>query len=102
MDSEEIKEIVKLQQNSSGGLEVIEYDFKDSKHVSHFDKYPDKYQELCLDFLQDMLSKSKELANLAALWPFLSPFGYGEVVFMGAGRMDGWSDRRTDKFLDPS
>ena len=54
------KEIVKLQRNSSGGLEVIEFDFKDSEHVSHFDKYPDKYQELCLDFLQDMLSKSKE------------------------------------------
>ena len=60
VDSEEIKEIVKLQQNSSGGLEVIEFDFKDSEHVSHFDKYPDKYQKLCLDFLQDMLSKSKE------------------------------------------
>ena len=59
VDSEEIREIVKLQQNSSG-LEVIEFDFKDSEHVSHFDKYPDKYQELCLDFLQDMLSKSKE------------------------------------------
>ena len=54
------KEIVKLQRNSSGGLEVIEFDFKDSEHVSHFDKYPDKYQKLCLDFLQDMLSKSKE------------------------------------------
>ena len=60
VDSEEIKEIVKSQRNSSGGLEVIEFDFKDSEHVSHFDKYPDKYQELCLDFLQDMLSKSKE------------------------------------------
>ena len=56
VDSEEIKEIVKLQQNSSG-LEVIEYDFKDSVHVSHFDKYPNKYQEICLDFLQDILSK---------------------------------------------
>ena len=59
VDSEEIKEIVKSQRNSSG-LEVIEYDFKDSEHVSHFDKYPDKYQELCLDFLEDMLNKAKE------------------------------------------
>ena len=59
VDSEEIKEIVKSQRNSSG-LEVIEYDFKDSEHVSHFDKYPDKYQELCLDFLEDMLTKAKE------------------------------------------
>ena len=59
MDSEEIKEIVKSQRNSSEGLEVIEYDFNDSEHVSHFDKYPDKYQELCLDFLKDMLIKSK-------------------------------------------
>ena len=56
VDSEEIKEIVKSQRNSSG-LEVIEFDFKDSEHLSHFDKYPDKYQEICLDFLQDMLSK---------------------------------------------
>ena len=60
VDSEEIKEIVKSQRNSSEGLEVIEFDFKDSEHVTHFDKYPDKYHELCLDFLQDMLSKSKE------------------------------------------
>ena len=56
VDSEEIKEIVKSQRNSSG-LEVIEFDFKDSEHVSHFDKYPDKYQEICLNFLQDILSK---------------------------------------------
>ena len=59
MDSEEIKEIIKLQRDNSG-LEVIEYDFKDSDHVSHFDKYPDKYEELCLDFLNNTLTKAKE------------------------------------------
>ena len=59
MDSEEIKEIIKLQRDNSG-LEVIEYDFKDSKHVSHFDKYPDKYEELCSDFLNNMLTEAKE------------------------------------------
>lgn len=47
-----------------------------------------------------MLSKSKELANLAALWPFLSPFGYGEVVCMGARRMDGWSDGQFTHLTD--
>ena len=37
------------------GINVTEKVFEDSKHVSHFDKYPEEYQKACLDFLQSLI-----------------------------------------------
>ena len=51
VSQQDIKEVVKKQRQKSG-YEVTEYQFQESPHVGHFDKYPDEYQELCLDFFQ--------------------------------------------------
>ena len=55
VDSEEIKNFARKKSLISG-LEVIENEFEESDHVSHLNKYPVKYQELCLKFLQNILS----------------------------------------------
>jgi len=55
VDSEEIKEFASKQSLISG-LEVIENEFEESNHVSHLDKYPKKYEDICLKFLQNILS----------------------------------------------
>jgi len=55
VDSQEIKDIASKQGRISG-LEVVENEFEESDHVSHFDKYPVKYQKVCLHFLQNILS----------------------------------------------
>ena len=39
------------QIRSQKGINVTVKEFLDSKHVSHFDKYPEEYEKTCLDFL---------------------------------------------------
>ena len=54
VDSQDVKNIVRKRSQITK-LKVLEKNFQDSKHVSHFDKYSEEYQKVCLKFFQDIL-----------------------------------------------
>ena len=52
VDSSDIKEMIKYRKQN--GTQVTEKEFLDSKHVSHYDKYPEEYENAVLDFLNNL------------------------------------------------